>query len=165
MRRGSIVVAELALLAASAACRARPGVVPARARPVWEHCWWTVLLTTAPPDTVAARFAAAYTATGLSAAAWTRAGDTAWAHAGPPVPNTVTPGASPGAGTAARLVAVRYGDTTRFRHFVAAGGSSNGGSVTIPLCTGIARSAAVRTLVPQRGPRAEDSLPVWWREP
>lgn len=159
------------LLATGSGCRHRPAhTAPAASALEEDYCWWTILRTTLPPDTVAARFATAFTAVGLAGAAWTHAGDTARAQAGP------TPLDRPPAGVAwaARAVAYRQGDTTRFRYYTAAalpvGGRARASDLTrlggsmIPLCGDIARATGLRwTAAPSPG--AVESLSVWRATP
>ena len=177
MRRLRAVLPSLAAALAGAlagalgaGCR-RPApvtrVAPAPAALVEDHCWWAVFRTTLPPDTVAAHFARAFTALGLTDARTARLADTAWAQAGP----TVLGG--PRGGTyAVRVVAFRRGDTTLFRHFVAVGLPAHGrpgpvdsmslGSGQIGFCGALGRAAAVHGAAP-RGPNGEETLPVWTR--
>lgn len=165
MTRASVAAALLALAALSfAACH--PTVITARVatQPAEQYCWWTVLRTALPPDSVAARFEHAYTALGLSGAASSHIADTAWAHAGP----TVLAGRSTGVTYASRLVAIGDGDSTSFRYAVEMTGPTganeqSGGSDNIEFCGAIAHAAAIHWTRPARRPNAEDSLAVWTR--
>lgn len=174
MRRSSFAAVLLILTAALAAgCRRRVAAAPARVQLVEEHCWWAVMRSTLPPDSVAARFERAFTAVGLTGAARTRQADTAWAHAGP----TLLGGPS-GATYAGRAVAYWHGDSTHFRYYLAAGParagraqpaadtvdpSSNPASGRrIALCGEIARAAAIGGSVP-RDPTGDEGLDVWTR--
>jgi hypothetical protein len=158
--------------AIGAGCR-RHRALPVAA-PAWagdeEYCWWAVLRSPLRPDSVAARFAGAFTAVGLTGVAWTRSADTAWAHAGP----TALRGAG-GATYASRAVAYWHGDSTHFRSYVAVGpppptaqpqpaDTLGRGTDRIALCAAIARAAAVRGSAP-RSPTGDESLPVWTRVP
>jgi hypothetical protein len=135
----------------------------------WTYCWWTLLLTELPPDSVVARFNRAYVATGQLHATSTQHGDTAWTRAGP-TPFEVD---SSHATYWSRVVAFRQNDTTRFRYYVAimppsrewrqAADSSEANSNNIPICARIAKAAAIPTWVPRRDPNWEDSLTVWDR--
>src|SRR5215203_6093854 len=79
-----------------------------------DHCWWAALRTQMTPDSVAVRYADAFTKLGLASVRWAQLADTAWAQGGPTVLSR--PG---GAGTVvARVVAYRRGDTTLVRPFV-----------------------------------------------
>jgi hypothetical protein len=142
----------------STACRRTPAAAPAPAAAPLdeEYCWWAVLRTTLPPDTVAARFERAFAAVGLAGGGWTRRGDTAWAHAG-----------LPGARYASRAVAYRRGDSTHFRYYVAgAPGLAPRDSApnVVALCGRIARAAAIPTSTPA-SPTGDESLSVWRRRP
>ena len=147
---------------AGAGCRRKPAAAAPTPAPLdEEYCWWAVLRTTLPPDTVAARFERAFAAVGLTGGGWTRQGDTAWAHAGP------TAG-QPGAPYASRAVAYRRGDSTHFRYYVGIAAARlappDSAPTLIPLCGRIARAAAVPTSTPA-SPTGEESLPVWRRRP
>ena len=167
MRRTLLLSAALSI-----GCH-HPAATPlAPARAEEEHCWWTVLRTDLPPDTVAAHFARTYTRAGLGGATWAHLADTAWAHAGP----TELGGARGGGTYEARVVAYRQGDSTSFRHYTSitppAGGwappldsvqGPAGGHVGF--CGEIGRAALVHGISPQRLPNAEDSLPVFRPRP
>jgi hypothetical protein len=114
------------------------------------------------PDSVAMRYANAYTTLGLSGAAWSRNADTAWAEGGPSVLSRTE-----GTGVfAARVVAYRRGDTTLVRPFIAVRpeGSVHDGSLAIPFCGAAIRAAQAGTTTP-RDQEKDDSLPLWRRRP
>ncbi|MEP6691755.1 MAG: hypothetical protein ABJD07_11410 [Gemmatimonadaceae bacterium] len=142
---------------------------PLPATSKWEHCWWTVLATLLPPDTVASRFQRAFVAMGQTGATRKHSADTASAHGGPAPLDSLYGGAI----LESRAVAFRQGDTTRFRYFVAITPPVVAQSAprTVPapshiaVCGAIAKAAAVPTLMYRRSPNADDSLPVWTRIP
>ncbi|MEJ7809568.1 MAG: hypothetical protein WKG32_04040 [Gemmatimonadaceae bacterium] len=168
MRRSSTSAAVLLLLIAllGAGCRRRAATTPAPARLSEDHCWWAVLRSTLPPDSVAARFERAFTTVGLTGATRTRSADTAWVHAGP------TP--LGGRQHESRAVAYWHGDSTHFRYYVAIAPASQGRAQPadtlerepghIGFCGEIARAAAIQTSAP-RSPTGEESLTVWTRIP
>jgi hypothetical protein len=117
-----------------------------------EHCWWAVYRTSLPLDTVANRFAAAFTSIGFAPSAPSQVGDTAWINVGP----SSLPGYE-GRPIEARMVAYRAGDSTHFRTFVATGESK-----AIQLCQQISQSAPVGG-VTLREPDGEEKLSVWRR--
>lgn len=148
----------------SVAVSSQPALLPLSQE---NYCWWTLLLTTLPPDSVAARFQGSLAAGGLTNATWTQRADTAWAQAGP----TLIPDSSlADAGYAARAVAYRHGDTTRFRFYVSVSAPSMGWPRTVntqaierqlfSLCGRIAPSS-IKWSRPARQPTWEDSLSVW----
>jgi hypothetical protein len=164
-----VVVMFIAVLGAG--CRRHPArTVPIRPQLEEEYCWWAVLRSPLPPDSVAARFQRAFTTVGLTGATWTRSADTAWARAGP----TSLGGRYAGATYESRAVAYWRGDSTHFRHYVAIGQRPEGwapaadtvsfGGRLIGLCADIARAAAIPTSVP-RTLTGEETLPVWRRRP
>jgi hypothetical protein len=128
-----------------------------------EHCWWAVMRSPLPPDSVAARFQRAFIAVGLTNAMWTHKADTAWVHGGP-----TALAASPGATYESRVVAYWHGDSTHYRQYVAVapqpGESRNLGQRTIPFCTTTARAAAVLGSAPQ-APTGDETLELWRRVP
>ena len=130
---------------------------------VWPpegKCWWAPFRTALPPDSVAVRFARAYTMLGLSRAEWSHQADTAWAQAGPSVLAD-----SGRVGTyAARVVAFRRGDSTLLRTFVAIGSSmaSNVARERIGFCGETIRTAKPAATAP-RIEEPDDALPVWRR--
>ena len=153
------IASPLAILAGTAlgfsvcACNPSPpkvSVVPAS--PKEEHCWWAVYRTSLPLDTVASRFAAAFTSIGFAPSAPSRVGDTAWINVGPSRLSGYE-----GRPIEARMVAYRAGDSTHFRTFVATGESQ-----AIQLCQQISRAAPVGG-VTLREPDEEEKLSVWRR--
>ena len=147
------VEAVLCIGVLSAGCHRAVVSTPVPERLVEEYCWWAVLRTALPPDSVAARFTRAYSATGLTGAGWTRTADTAWAHGGPTHLGDQQ--------YASRVVAYWHGDSTHFRYFVALPDRQTG---LLERCTEIARAAAVPTSTP-RQPTGEEALPLWTRMP
>jgi hypothetical protein len=117
-----------------------------------DHCWWAVYRTSLPLDTVAARFALAFTSIGFAPAAPSQVGDTAWINVGPSRISGYD-----GRPIEARMVAYRAGDSTHFRTFVATGESQ-----AIELCQQISRAAPVGG-VTLREPDGEEKLAVWRR--
>jgi hypothetical protein len=135
-----------------------------------EYCWWAVLRSARPPDSVAARFERAYKELSLGKARSGRWGDTAWAHAGPSWISTRTTNASYESGA----LAYTLGDSTHFRYYVVIaappGGwirqsdsveASNG---DIEFCTDIARHASIGWTAPSN-PTGEESLALWGLDP
>jgi hypothetical protein len=162
MRRFLAIHASLLALAIalSAGChhsRVQTSSAPL-AWPKEEHCWWAPLRTALPADSVAMLYARAYATLGLSGGGWSHEADTAWAESGPTVlSRQVETGIY-----AARVVAYRRGDTTLVRPFVAVQPSV--GSLTIPFCGDVMRTAKAATSQPRDEVR-DDSLPVWRRRP
>lgn len=167
MRR--LLVSALVATTLVAACHrsaATPAATPVRTPE--SYCFWTAFRTTLPPDTVAARYAHAFTTLGLTGATTSHAADTAWAHAGPTsltLPN--------GSGTyAARVVAFRRGDSTYYRPFVsltgdrqsAAEDSGRHTSRTISFCSALGGAAQVGGTT-QGGPGALEAMDVWRARP
>jgi hypothetical protein len=139
---------------------------PPRVTTVEDYCWWAVFRTVLPPDTVAARFVRAFTAVGLNDPVRGGVADTAWAAAGP----TALPDRG-GRMFAARVVAYRRGDSTHFRHFVAAGPAPSSPSDSLreagdrlALCGALGMGAAVHGTAP-REPDGHEKLAVWQRWP
>lgn len=166
MRAAIAIRATLLAIAGTliAACH-RPDVQTASKSLGWpgeEHCWWLPLRTAMPPDSVAARYARAYAALGLSGTGWLRRADTAWAEG---APTALSRPASTGV-YAARVVAYRHGDTTFVRPFVAVrtDDAVNTGNLTIPFCGDVAREAKALTTAPRDG-APDDSALVWRRRP
>ena len=173
----SLALALLAVtMAGVAACHRS---VPQESAPVAlteNHCWWAVFRTPLPPDSVAVHFVRAFDQLGLRGASWVQRGDTAWARALP------TALAKWSGGTfAARVVAVRMGDSTHFRHFIGvappAGGwppahdsvtadgrhlAINPASATIGFCGALGRAAQVHGTAPAE-PDGEEKLDIWTR--
>jgi hypothetical protein len=158
------------IAAVGAGCRrsASPAPLPTQSSLDEDYCWWTVMRTTLPLDSVATRFERAFAAAGLAGAIPTYRGDTAWVHAGP------TPVGDPAIVSESRVVAYRHGDSTHFRHFVAIAphatgrpqraDTSNLAGHRIGLCARILRAAAIPSWAP-REPTGEETLDVWKRRP
>ena len=149
--------------ALSAGChRIGPRVTTTSLTSQEEHCWWAAYRTAMPPDSVAARYAGAYTTLGLSNSSWSHLADTAWAEAGP------TPLTREGGNGiyAARVVALRRGDTTLVRPFNAIQpvGPANVGGLHIAFCGEASRAAKAQTTAPPNE-EPDDSLPLWRRRP
>jgi len=167
MRHSVAVHATLLALttALSARCH-RPAAQTApapRASLEGEHCWWAAYRTAMSPDSVAARYAAAYTTVGLSNSSWSHLADTAWAEAGP----TALTRDGDTSIYAARGVAIRRGDTTFFRPFNAlqpADGTGREGAHRIEFCGEVSRAALTGGTAP-REEEPDDSLPLWRRRP
>ena len=117
-----------------------------------DHCWWAVYRTSLPLDTVANRFARAFTSIGFSPSGPSQVGDTAWINVGPSRISGYE-----GRPIEARMVAYRAGDSTHFRTFVATGESQ-----AIALCQQISQAAPVGG-VTLREPDGEEKLSVWRR--
>jgi hypothetical protein len=117
-----------------------------------EYCWWAVYRTSLPLDTVADRFARAFTSIGFAPSPPSQVGDTAWINVGPSRLSGYE-----GRPIEARMVAYRAGDSTHFRTFVATGESQ-----AIELCQQISRAAPVGG-VTLREPDGEEKLSVWRR--
>lgn len=169
----SLVGAAIVMMVAAppgAGCRRSVVTTPVPAQLQEDHCWWAVLRSPLPTDTVAIRFLRAFTTVGLTDATWTRSVDTAWARAGP----TQLGDRHGGATYSSRAVAYRRGDSTHFRHYVAIALSPDRrvaaldtistGARQIGFCGEIARAAAIPTSVP-RSPTGEETLTVWTRTP
>jgi len=107
------------------------------------------------PESVATRFEAALESIGFTRGHRGALGDTAWAQAGPSALPTMQSGIY-----AARVVAIRMGESTHARVFVGADSSTR----VIPMCGEIMRRAAFRTVAPA-GQEADDSTPQWRRRP
>jgi hypothetical protein len=132
--------------------------------PSYEHCWWAAYRTAMSPDSVAARYAGAYKTLGFPNGGWSHLGDTAWAEAGPTA-------LAREAGTrvyAARVVAIRRGDTTFFRQFNAVqlqpADSGGKGALAIPFCLDMNRVAMTGGIAP-RDEEPDDTMPLWRRRP
>jgi hypothetical protein len=140
----------------------RPKPTTAAAPIPWPHdhyCWWSAFRTTLPPDSVSTRFARALTAMGLEPPRTGSRADTTWAEAGP---TTSADYATPDL-YAARIVAFRHGDSTRFRAFVATPAIDSGGAV-IQFCAELLRTAKLAGLAP-RAQEPDDTLSLWRRRP
>jgi len=146
-------------------CSQPPPPVPAHPAPVSDsYCWWTLLRTALPPDTVAQRFEGAYQTLGLGNVSLTHRADTAWARAGP----TILEGDPTRASYASTAIAVRQGDSTSLRYFVEITRASSDTSATpdrIEFCGRIAKEARIAWSRPQRRPNSADSLSVFMRQP
>ena len=136
--------------------------------PAEDRCWWAPFRTALPPDSVAAGVARAYTTLGLARVAWSHRGDTAWAEARArpeAVTDSVRRESHAASVLASRVVAIRRGDTTRFRTFVAiAPGTSNAARDLIRFCGEIMRAAGTAATAP-RTEEPDDTLPPWRRRP
>ena len=172
----SFAIALLAATMAGVAACHRPAPTPAPVTLEENHCWWAVFRTPLPPDSVALHFVRAFEQLGLRGSEWTQRGDTAWARAEP------TRLAAWGRGTfSARVVAVRMGDSTHFRHFVGvappAGGwpaahdsvtaegrhlAINPAGTGIGFCGALGRAAQVHGTAPA-DPDGEEKLDIWTR--
>ena len=142
--------------------RAQTAITP-RAALEYGHCWWAAYRTAMSPDSVAARYARAYTTVGLANSGWAHFADTAWAEAGPTAlvreGDTLT--------YAGRVVAIRRGDTTFFRPFNALqpdDGTGKGTGYRIGFCGEVSRAALTGGAAP-RDEEPDDSLPLWRRRP
>lgn len=145
----------------------------------WHYCWWTVIRSTLPADTVAAHFRRAFVTVGLRGVRWLRSSDTIWVRAGPaPVLPTELPfdTVTHGATYWSRVAVFQAGDSAHFRLYTAIvpppGGwpprtDSSGGPVQheFAACEAIARAAEVRWIRRPGDPGGEERLPVWARVP
>jgi hypothetical protein len=165
------LILAMLLGALGAACHRQPArTTPAPAWAIGHYCWWAVLRSPLPPDSVAAHFQRAYAAVGLTDAMWTQRADTAWAHAGP----SALGGQIGGAQYESRAVAYRRGDSTHFRYYVSiapppAASAQPSDTVdtsgaSLAFCGDVARTVGFRWSAP-RDPTGEESLPVWTRQP
>jgi hypothetical protein len=166
----------LGTLTATAACH-RPSPRPAAPVALEEnHCWWAVFRTPLPPDSVAVHFVRAFDELGLRGSTWKQRGDTTWARAAP-----TRLDAWSGGTFAARVVAVRMGDGTHFRHFIGVAPPVGGWPVaydsvtaegrhvvvnpagaTIGFCGALGRAARVHGTAPNE-PDGEEKLDIWTR--
>ena len=132
--------------------------------PSYEHCWWAAYRTAMSPDSVAARYASAFTTVGLSNSRWSHLADTAWAEAGP-TPLVRNAGTRTYSG---RVVAIRRGDTTFFRQFNAVqlqpADSGGRGALAIGFCLDMNRAAMTGGIAP-RDEEPDDAMPLWRRRP
>ncbi len=156
-RGRALALGAAAILVCFACHRTRASATPAPAVqwPPEKHCWWAAYRTTMPPDSVAGRFEGALASIGLSSGRTGSLGDTTWAQAGPTML-----GDEQGSTFAARVVAIRMGDSTRFRAFVAA--DTIVGGRLIAMCGEIMSRAALRAIAP-RAQEPDDSTPRWRR--
>jgi hypothetical protein len=175
---GRRVAVALLIAAAAGGCRHRPDVTSVPLPANWEHCWWTVIRSTLPVDSVAAAYRRAFVTVGLPNIHWTRSGDTIWVRGGPaPLLASQLPfdTARYGATFWSRAVAFQRADSTHFRLYVAivppAGGwprtvpANSSVHSGIPVCEAVARAASVRWTKRPGDPGNEEKLPVWSRVP
>ena len=160
----------LLLCAFGAGCR-RPVEIASSPVPLpgaWSHCWWTVMRSTLPVDSVASDFRRAFVTLGQPNIHWAKIGDTVFVRSGP---SPLFPSDEPRDTTSygesywARAVAFARGDTTNFRLYVAIVPPARGwlhpaDSVrvnrTIPVCAEIRRAG---------DPGEDEKMPVWSRVP
>ena len=155
MRTTHRIVLVMSTIIAGACARTRTvAPVPTPVAEREKHCWWAVLRTKSPVDTVVARYSDAYRTLGLAPSAVSQLGDTAWVSADSAPMTAATFGA--------RVVAYRVGDSTHFRTYLRGLADSTGR--TISLCQLIAQTAGVHTVVP-REPDSEAQSAVWRRRP
>jgi hypothetical protein len=155
---GRVLAASAAIVLASLACHqigGSPRPAPTPPWPAEHHCWWAAFRTTMPPASVALRIGSALESLGLSNLRMGSLGDTTWAQAGP---TKLTATDSPT--YAARAVAIRVGDSTRFRTFVAA--DTIVGARLISMCGDIMSRAALGAIAP-RNEEPDDTAPRWRR--
>jgi hypothetical protein len=144
----------------------------------WEHCWWTVIRSTLPPDSVASRFRRAFVTVGLGGVHWTKSADTIWVRAAGALIPTQLPfdTATYGATVWSRVVAFPHGDSTHFRLYTAITAPPQGWRhladsshiVTqrhFAACEAIASAAEVRWIRRLGDPGEEEKLPVWSHVP
>lgn len=145
----------LAIMAALACHRPAASMHPSPMTP-WlpeQHCWWAAYRTTLAPESVATQFEAALASIGFADERRGSLGDTAWAEGGPTALEVPQPGVY-----AARVVAIRMGDSTHARIFVGVDSSTR----VIPMCAELMRRAALRAVAP-RQEEADDSTARWRR--
>ena len=144
----------------------------------WKYCWWTVLRSTVPVDSVASGFRRAFVTVGLPNIHWTRSGDTIWVRGGPAplLPSGVpVDTATYGATLWSRAVMFPQADSTHFWLFVAIVAPHGGWPRTVPAqrfldspfgpCEAIARASGVRWIKRAGDPGDEEKLPVWSHVP
>lgn len=134
-----------------------------------DHCWWAVLRSVRPPDSVTARFTQVFIQAGFSTVTFKRNADTAWSTASATQLDVDGP-----AIFSSRAVAYWHGDSTHFRYFVrvqppptqrgASPDSFDKSKHLLGLCTQIARSAAIGWTQP-REPTGDERLAIWSRVP
>src|SRR5574341_2180362 len=145
----------------TACARPRPSTAM-HGSPREDHCWWAVLRSSRPADSVAARFVRAYIDAGFNAVDFKRKADTTWVTAAP------TDFASQRARIASRAVAYWHGDSTHFRYFVSVTQLDHGpdsldkSRILLDMCARVARAAAIGWSAP-KSPTGEESLDVWKR--
>jgi hypothetical protein len=145
----------LVVVALSTACRRPATIAPAPTPSAEEYCWWAVVTSPLRADSVAQRFARAFTAYGLADLRIDAIGDTIVVEAGP----TRTPAVDPGQ-VATRLVVVPSEDGSRFRHFVTL--TPDLERRTLDICAALAASVRVGAVAP-REQTGDEALPVWMR--
>jgi hypothetical protein len=166
----------LVLAATIGGCRHRVNESPVPLPVEWQHCWWTVIRSTLPPDSVASAFRRAFISIGLPNIRWTRNGDTILVRGGPaPMLPEELDTASYGATYWSRIVAFPQQDSTHFRIFTSIVPPTRGWRPPetrervmrrdIRACEAIARAAGVRWIKRPGDPGAEEALPVWSRVP
>lgn len=174
-RFSSRTAALMMLLAVlSVGCHHRAVAVPTPTLLSEHYCWWAVLRSPLPPDSVAARFQGAFRAVDLTGITQVRRADTVWVCAGPTEAGSTMPAGPAGPTYASRAVAYWHGDSTHYRYYVAIapppygwGQPAHSGTTwprQMDLCAAIARSAAIPGTAP-RNPTGEESLSVWRRRP
>lgn len=128
-----------------------------------EHCWWAVMRSLLPLDTVATRFERAFNSLGVTPVTSKRIADSVWVNAGRGTVTQIGPGIY-----ASRVVGYWDGNSTHFRQFVtfipAGSDAVNAGARTIAFCSASARAADVQAIVP-REPTGEEGLTLWTRVP
>ena len=154
----TIVLAAIPLLAALA-CRHRIATAPTGENP----CWSYVASSPLTPEQVARRYMDAFRAVGLDDPMWFAHADTAWAITHP----VALADPAHRARYAARVVAYRRGDSTRFRQYVtplAGAHPAPGDSARTPgladVCAEIARAAAIDATA-SSAPRGDETISVW----
>jgi hypothetical protein len=118
-----------------------------------QHCWWAVVKTAYPLDTVVDRFTNAFVSVGFKRPRTLRVGDSAWVNAGE-APLPVLEGRWAGA----RVASYQSGDSTHYRIFVAMPDSSGPGPIS--LCQRISNAAPLAA-VTVREPDGEEKMSVW----
>ena len=126
-------------------------------------CWWTLVRTAVPPDSVAVRFKSAYATLGLQDIVSSGSADTTTVVARPSL--------GEGANFGSRVVAYRQGDSTSLRFYVeawparmtskATADTPGSRSDELESCSTVARAAGIKWSTPRRRPNGQDSLPVW----
>ena len=145
----------LFVVALSTACR-RPATVATTPTPsAEEYCWWAVVASPLRADSVAQRFARAFTSYGLADLRIDAIGDTIVVEAGPTRPPSLDSGQ-----VASRLVVVPSENGARFRHFVTL--SPDLERRLLDVCAALAAAARVGAVAPREQTGAE-ALPVWMR--
>ncbi|HUQ20688.1 MAG TPA: hypothetical protein VM099_13820 [Gemmatimonadaceae bacterium] len=158
-RRANPVLLGIAVLIIG--CHHQPPKLLAERLPE-EHCWWAVMRSPMPLDSVAESFARSFRSVGLTGVSSKRIADSVWVSAGP------TFLAQRGGGTyASRFVGYWDGTNTHFRQFVsfvASPGDTIRDGRTIPFCGATAGATGVIAVIPHE-PTGEESLPLWTRIP